>query len=178
MQKIEFSISFTPWTIDTYSVFSLDHEIENILYNQNEDGLSDDYDSYDWTFNHKGYVQSLAENWLDIVTGEVLDDVIKSIKLDGESYSPREYNFSTDNCNIIFEVDIDKLCDYIEQNKDDYEKNKIQSESGFMWLGDIMQQMLHYYLHNESIKALPPEYYEDSQRELTQGYEFIDYELK
>lgn len=124
-QKIDFSIMFSPWSIDTYNLFNFDSEIEMILLDQNEDNKPSDYDDYEWTFETKEYVQALAENWQHLLNKYILDEVILSVELEGEAYSPREYNFSTDNCAVIFTVDVDKLNEYIDRNKEDFEQNKI-----------------------------------------------------
>lgn len=173
---------YTPWTIDTYSTFDFDsHDESEIDYYNEEHNTSYTYDDFDWTYNHKGLVQCLASNWLDFVQKNIIDDVILAIEPDGEPWSPREYNFSTDNQNIIFTVNIDALKKYIFNNVDDYNVNKIQDRSGFWWMGDDEQTMLNYYLRTKSEQDYTQyDYYSDQLDQLQsngQLYDFVSYEL-
>lgn len=173
---------FTPWTIDTYQTFNMERAEEQIVgYLQEENPEKDiTYDDINWTYDMKGYVQALAEKWQQLLTDNILDDVILSVELDGESYSPHEYNFSTDNCATVFDVNIEKLRAYIKENQGHYNKNYIRSCDGFMCLMDDEQVMLHYYLTYKSGDEYKPYTYimdvlDDDQ--IGDGYNFIDYEL-
>jgi hypothetical protein len=182
IKPIEMNIMFTPWTIDTYSTFTFDdhdeREIEN--YNQ-ENGTELTYDDFEWEYDHKGYVKQLADNWLDFMRDNIIDDVILAIEPDGEPWSPKFYNFSTENQNIKFTVDYAKLTEYIEANREHYQKNKIGSCDGFMWFGDDDQTMLHYYLQYKSGSDYTDENYYYDQIEALQSngqiYEFVKFEV-
>jgi len=174
------NIMFTPWTIDTYSTFTTDSFETMEIDNYNEvNGTNYNYDDFEWSYDHKGIVKALAKNWLEFVTDNIIDDVIVAIKPDGEPWSPREYNFSTDNQNIIFTVNYDKLNDYIKANQASYNKNKIASCDGFMWFGDDDQTKLHYYLAYKSGNDYTPANYQMDQyeREFDSSWEYITYEL-
>lgn len=168
--KIETQITFTPWTIDTYNVFTCEHEEEAIL-----DDLGGNYDDYDWEYDFEGYIKALALNWLKIVNEYILDDVIKGVELVDEPYSPREYNFTTDNCQVSFNVDIKKLNEYIENNREAYNNEHIRSCDGFMWFGDDNDTKLHWYLHTVSEAKLPREVYIQTQYEEVPATEYITY---
>lgn len=180
-KTINFEITYTPWTIDTYNTFDFeshdDQEIEN--YNA-ENNTNLYYDDFNWSYNHKGLVKQLADNWLNLTRETILDNVIKAIEPNGEPYSPREYNFTTDNQSINFTVNYDALLAYIEDNKEHYNVNKIQSCSGFWWLGEEDQTMLHYYLAYKSAADYPEFDYISDQSDLLNGngqiYEFVTYE--
>lgn len=176
-EKVHFSIMYSPYTIDTYNTFNFDYEIENILYNQEEVNEPSTYDDYNWEYDHAGYVQALAENWLVLMRENIIDDVVLAVDLDGKACSPREYNFTTDDCNVTYTVDVDKLNAYIKANQSDFDQNKIKSDDGFVWLGDETQQKLHYYLLHESIKGYSDEYYMSDVFERVPAYDYISYTL-
>lgn len=182
IKTIQLNIMFSPYTIDTYNTFDFDSHDENEVYNYNDEHNTNyTYDDFDWTYDRKGLVKQLADNWLYLTKANILDDVILDIVPDGEPYSPREYNFSTDNQNIIFTVDYDKLTAYIKDNQAHYDANKIKSSSGFWWFGDDDQTMLHYYLHFKSAADYTENDYINDQYDLLQGngliYEFVTFEL-
>lgn len=169
-KEIEFQVMYTPWTIDTYVTFDTERweEMEIGAYNE-EHGTKYGYDHFEWEYDHKGFVKQLAENWLYLVPKNIIDDVILGIEADGEPWSPREYNFSTDNMNVKFVVDVEKLAAYVDANRDHYDAEKIKSGDGFMWLGDEEQTMLEYYLAQKSVGEYTAEDYEDDQRDLLDG---------
>jgi len=183
MQKqLKLSIMYTPYTIDTYSTFDFESHDEMEVANYNEENnTSYTYDDFDWTYDHKGLVKQLADNWLELMRAHIIDDVILAIEPDGEPWSPREYNFSTDDQNIIITVDYDKLVQYIKDNQAHYDDNRIQSCDGFMYLGDDEQAMLHYYLAYKSITDYSESDYISDQYDLLQGNgqldEFVSFEL-
>jgi len=178
---IEFDITFTPWTIDTYGTFTGDGDDEYILESLSEEtGRDIEYDDVEWDYDHKGFVQNLAEKWLELLHKNIIDDVILNIELDGKAYSPREYNFTTDNCNTIFTVDIEKLHAYVKNHDDDYAEKRIHSASGFMCFMDEDARELHYYLRAISEKEYSAWDYMNDVLDDDQStwYNFIDYKLK
>lgn len=173
---------YTPWTIDTYSTFTFDREEEYIIDDLCEsDGKQYTYDDFTWDYDHKGLVKQLHENWLGLIHANVLDEVILAIEPDGEPWSPKYYNHGTDNANIHFVVDYEKLLAYIDVNREHYEQNKIRSTDGFMWLGDEDETMLQHYLTYKSGADYTDESYECDQWDLLIGngqmQEFINYEV-
>ena len=145
-KQIELESMFTPYTIDTYSTFTLDNE-EMIIENLSEEtGRSLNYDDINWTYNHAAFVNALAEKRLEVLRDNILDNVILAIADNTDISSPREYNFKTDNCFNVYTVDAGTLDKFIADNKDDYEKNKLRDRDGFWWFGDDDQTKLNYYL--------------------------------
>lgn len=150
-QKITLETLYTPWTLDTYQTFTFDQSDENeIEFYNDENNTSYDYDDFDWTYDCKGYVQALAENLLDKLRENIIDDVILSIDSDLKVYTPKEYNFTTDKIFLDFTVNYDLLKAYVAANNEEYQKEKIKSCSGFMWFGEEEHDMLNWYLRNVS----------------------------
>ncbi len=176
-KKIELDISSTPYTIDTYQTFTFEGEDDYILESLNEDSKKEiTYDDVDWTYDCKGYVQDLATSWAELMNANIIDSVIKKITLDGKAYSPKYYNFATDNCNVVFEVDYKRLKAYIAKHQTDYDKNHIRSYDGYMCFMDKNEVMLHYYLHNESNRKYDHfESYHYDQIEGVPAMEYITY---
>jgi len=166
MNKKEMTIIDTPYTIDTYNTFTLD----------NEEALMDEgktYDDYEWEYDHKGYVQALADNWEVLMRENILDDIIKNITVTGKAHSPREYNFTTDNAPIAIEYDQEALHAYIEAHKEQYEAEKRHSYDGYMWLGEEEDNMLMWYMETVSTKLYRTVDYYMDQRDDVIEYEYM-----
>lgn len=165
-------ITFTPYTIDTYNVFTFDR-VDNAF-------IEDDrtYDDYEWEYNHAGYVQALADNWEVLMQKNILDDVILGVTLDGKAYSPREYNYTTDNAQVVFTINYDALLAYIEKNKEAYDRDHIRDYDGFWWLGDEDDTMLHYYLHTKTLETYPESEYMQDQDRGVSAYEYVEAKIK
>ena len=153
-KTIELETTFTPWTLDTYQTFTFERaENMEIDHWSRELGLKLDYDDFDWSYDTDGYLQALSDRLKSLLQEYILDDVIVGLEFN-EPTSPRQYNFTTDKSFVEWEVDMDKLEKYIEENKEDFEENKLSSGPGFVWLGDEEQTKLNYYLCEESTKLL------------------------
>lgn len=112
----------------------------------------------------------LFDNLHHLLTKNIIDDVILSITKDGEPWSPREYNFTTDEGSLFFEVNHEKLAQYCYgDNAEDYNKNKLRSRDGFMWLGNREQTMLVYYLAHKSADDYTPDDYYSDQIDMLEG---------
>lgn len=166
IKKLEFDTMFTPWTLDTYQTFDMSNN-EYLI----EDGK--EYDDYNWEYDFQGYLAALYANYIELLNNNILDDVILKVDAGDKGVSsPKEYNHSTDRGYPVFTVNYDKLLEYIEGNRDDFEKNKIQDGSGFWWYGSDDDTMLHYYLKTVSSGAYNFEaYYYDQMG----GVEQLDY---
>ena len=143
MTTRELSTLDTPYTLDTYNTFSLDCE-EALI----DDGKT--YDDYEWEYDIENYLQALADNWGKLMRANILDNVLKNITVTGKAYSPREYNFTTDNAPIAIEYDQEALHAYIEAHKEQYEAEKRRSHDGYMWLGEEEDNMIMWYLSTVS----------------------------
>lgn len=169
--KLELETSFTPYTLDTYQTFTFDN-----VYSQVCEDLACGFDDLEWDCEHNHYVQALAENWVVLMNENIVDDVILGVKAEGKSYSPREYNFRTDGCNMFFDVNVKELEKYIEKNLENYNENKLKSCDGFMWFGDDLQTKLNFYLENETTKKYEaPTYYFD-QIDGVDANEYVSWE--
>lgn len=178
-KEIELNSMFTPYTIDTYQMFTMDREEEYIIENLSEDtGRELTYDDIDWTYDHEGFVQALANKRLQVLQENIIDDVILSVRENGPAVSPKEYNFKTDDAFDIYTVDIVKLNQYISDNIADYQENKLKDGPGFWWFGDDDQTKLNYYLGKKTEKEYDPidAYYYDMTDDLSEG-EFIQAKL-
>ena len=57
-KNIVLNSMFTPYTIDTYSTFTMDNEEDYVIESLSEEsGRELTYDDIDWTYDHKGFVQ-------------------------------------------------------------------------------------------------------------------------
>jgi len=154
---------FTPYTLDTYQTFTFENDEECLI----DDGKT--YDDYDWNYDCKGYLNDLAKNLIVLLRDNILDDVITAIDSDMKVLSPKQYNFDTDKIFIDFKVNQLKLDKYINDNIDDYEKNKLKNCDGFMWFGDDNQTRLNYYLRAVSAEKYPAiDYFYDQIEEVDQ----------
>lgn len=169
---INLETTYTPWTLDTYQTFTFDNAEDMIL--EDLDKTAEDV-SFSW--DHKGYLKDLSINLIDLLKYNILDDVILSIEPDGDPASPAYYNYISDHLFINWTVNINKLKKYINDNIEDYNKNKIGSGSGFCWLGDEEETMLNYYLFNESVKKYSDEAYFYDQLDGVLAWEYVTYKI-
>ena len=172
---------YTPYTIDGYQTFDLESETDMLVEEECEKtGKELSYDDFDWDYDCRGYLEALAKNLIKILNEEILDDVILSVTSDYRVISPRYYNYTTDKIYIDFEIDKKKLDKFIEENFKDYEKDRIKSNDGFIWLADEDddETKLEYYLRKVSEKKYSQEaYMMDQVVDGVDGYEYITYKL-
>ena len=172
MQKITLDTSDTPYTLDTYATFTMDNTDEYMLENERETNPNAEYDDFDWTCDHKGYLQSLADNWLVLMRENILDSVILAIEITGAPISPREYNFSTDRAPIEITYNETALLEYIAKHREQYEKEKRHSYDGYIWLGDERDNEIMWYMQNASTVLYTPDAYVMDQYEYMNEREF------
>ena len=131
-------------SLDTYSDMS---DIIDIDYKKTHDGVAKQ-----WTSLFIDILPDLEKDtWLKIVAYESL-------------WSPKYYNFSTDEVNANIEYDIEKIVQYLEKNRDDF--TKYIKENNTSYDGFIA------YLDNtfdDYIKALRDD---TKESELTQVIDF------
>lgn len=112
------------YTIDTYGMFNPDYYID-------DDDWTDDTD-----FDHIAYVAELSNYCAEVIERACGYDFVKfkcRVSATG-SFSPREYNFKTDNGELLIEFDDAKVLKYIKAHQDtfnEYLKNKFTSYDGF-----------------------------------------------
>jgi hypothetical protein len=180
-EKINLDIMSTPWTIDTYAIYTSDQHEEMEIDCYNEQNKTDlDYDGFDWTYDHKGLVQWLADTLLSQLRGNIRDNVILAIEQDGDAWSPSYYNYATDNASFTYLVDVDALNKYVDDNLAAYNEQKKRGYDGFIWTGNELETKLAWYLEHKS----EPDYkYWDAISDTLEDlqvngvwYEFISYE--
>lgn len=186
-KEIKLDSMFTPYTIDTYQTFTLDDQEDMIIqdkcdYDENgirrEASIDVRYDDLEWEYDHKGFVQALADRRLELLQENIIDDVIIDIRSDGPAVSPKEYNFKTDDTFEVYTVDIVKLNQYISDNIADYQESKLKSCDGFIYLGDDDQVKLNYYLKTKTEKEYDStETYYYDMIEGIDFYEFVSAKL-
>jgi hypothetical protein len=182
--QIKLTTMYMPYTLDTYQTFTSDgHEEREIEYMSEEQKKELTYDDFEWQYDHKGLVNMLYNNLFDLLEENIIDDVILKIEKDGEPWSPKEYNFRTDEGSYIFTVDHAKLAEFcFSENEKDYHENKLQNRSGFIWMGTREQTMLAYYLDKKTAVEYTPDDYFEHQTDMLDGnggwYEVITCELK
>jgi hypothetical protein len=108
-----------------------------------------------------------------LLNENITDDVIKKVEV-GDSWSPREYNFTTDKAEITFEVDAKKLAQYVKLHEAKYHEEKMKSCDGFLWLGNEDERILNWYLQAESTKLYKFDDYVMEQLEQVEQWEFIE----
>lgn len=175
MQKITLDTSDTPYTLDTYSTFTMDNADEYMLETEREANPDAIYDDYDWTYDHAGYLQALADNWQTLMRENILDGVILAINITGTPISPREYNFSTDRAPIEIEYNEKLLQAVIDANRAKYEKEKRRSCDGYMWLGDERDNEIMWYMEHASTALYSPADYQMDQHEQVDEFDYVTY---
>lgn len=122
MKTIQTISSTLGYTIDTYGQFDAG-ELLDADWGDNTE------------FDNVAFVADLANYCAEFIT-EACKDYAGfeiSVVADG-SYSPREYNFSTDEAELSVRFEADKLMEYILKNKpafEQYLKDTFTSVSGF-----------------------------------------------
>lgn len=106
-------------TIDTYGMFENYSVVDMMIDDYNEEnGVSLDYDDFEWTYDFKQIVAEIAEARAKELVEDV--DCIESIKV-LRSGSPEYYNFTTDWFVGEYVIDLDKLEKTISENKEKFE---------------------------------------------------------
>lgn len=117
--------------IDAYQTFTqgsdywLEGELDNIADMTGADptpfvqeGRDLWHGGLEYHYDHAGWVQALAVESVEVMA-ELLgedDPVVKGITFTGESWSPREYNFTTDGYMAEWTIDADALEAWLAEN--------------------------------------------------------------
>ncbi len=172
MKCMELETLYSPYTLDTYNIFTLDSAIDSeIEYHNDNNTRQIDYNDFDCDM--ESYKKDLAIHLVELLNENILDDVILKITSDMKVISPSEYNYITDKIWLGLEYDEIKLDEYIEKNQADFDEKKIKSCSGFMWLGEEIDEKIIYYLNEVSGKKFSRDAYIISQFEDVSEYEYI-----
>jgi len=169
MEKITLETLYTPYTLDTYSIFDMDIDEMSMFE------LEGEYDDYTFEYDFDTYKKDLAVNMIKLLKENIIDNVITGIESDCVVHSPKEYNYTTDKIYIDFIVNKKELDLYIEKNIDKYNTEKIKDREGFWWLGNEDQTRLNFYLCNKSIELYSSDDYVMDQYEDVQDYNYVTY---
>jgi hypothetical protein len=112
--------------IDTYAVLTGDRADEmTIVARENENRPADtpeyDYDSFDWTHNHKQIVEDFAKESIAIIWQAIANTDYAKIITNIEyikSGSPKFYNYTTDWYTATYTVDEKELDIYAKRHTD------------------------------------------------------------
>ena len=108
-----------------------DCEIEYVNESREELGLSEiDFDDIEWNF--KDYENNLVETYAENVL-KLLSEFVEKITVE-KIVSPTYYNYSNDAVDIIAEINVEKIKNYVEENLDsfqEYLQNHYTSRRGF-----------------------------------------------
>jgi hypothetical protein len=126
--------------VDTYSCFNgdswVEQELEHFGSGESEAPYdSDNYDDYEWNYDHAAILKDLAEASASNVLEQLSHDgIIESIEVQGVD-SPREYNFITDSYTALWTLNLTKLDGWAAENNfnaEEYLSEFHGSRSGFM----------------------------------------------
>lgn len=113
---------------NVFDSYNIDDDFENDFSEYNADQFWDNFDND----KYKTKIQELAA---DFLTYEIDDNNGNEIKIEaGELYSPKYYNFDTDNIELTVEFDKFKLLDAIKKDVnafDTFLKENYSSYDGF-----------------------------------------------
>lgn len=137
------------YTIDSYGMFTGESVDESEAeYYRDIYGIDTEYAEFD--YDHVGIVKALAENSIDILESELKGDIVKSITFE-KSTSPQFYNYTTDSYIAVWDINHNKLIDYILANKKEYEKF-FEAEWREVWADESKSDvvaMLDFYTRSE-----------------------------
>lgn len=98
---------------DTYGLFTPEHfENIEIQYASEVSGQDDlDYDDFDWEYDHPAIVRNISETIADAIVERLIENGLESATATEviDSWSPREYNFTSDGFEMRFTCDPKEL---------------------------------------------------------------------
>lgn len=117
------------------TLWEIDYNYIEDFINQDrkELGLYSDYDINDINIDNSAYELDIVKNFCDVLP-EFMSDFIISIELQ-KIISPKKYNFYNDSANVIIDVNIENIKNFIYSNKEkfiEYLKLKYTSCDGFI----------------------------------------------
>ena len=98
---------------DTYSLFTTEHFENNEIQNASEVSGQDDldYGDFDWEYDHPAIVRGISEALADTIVEKLMEIGLESAAATDviDSWSPREYNFTSDGFEMRFTCDPEEL---------------------------------------------------------------------
>lgn len=121
---------------DTYHLFDGDSlDSDTLDWYREESGLDIEWGDLDWTYNHPQIVRGLAEscmNWIAATLMEAGLESMTNVQL-LDTWSPREYNFTSDGFEMGFTCDPEELRELTEDfDVDGWAAKYYKSYDGFM----------------------------------------------
>jgi len=108
--------------------------IEEFIKEERENkGLFSEIDFNDVEIDNETYENDIVKSFCEKLPN-LMSDYINSIEFE-KIISPKEYNFENDSANVIIDVNIDKIKDFIYNNKDKFSeflKKRYTSCDGFI----------------------------------------------
>jgi hypothetical protein len=150
-----------------------DYQINEDFENGDFDMSAEDYwDKFD-NEKYKEVVQHTADNFL---SGDIEAEGITINIAVGELYSPRFYNFATDQLELTVDYDKEDIANFAKENKEDFNsflKENYSSYDGFSsstannyseWVEDFTED------NEQSIGAILTFIFKDEMEEYQQGF--------
>lgn len=142
------------FTIDTYGMFNGDSvdESEVDYYTEEYQLTPEEAQQIDFDYDHAGIVEALATASVSILENELAGDaVVKSISLPVKTRSPQFYNYTTDSYDAEYEIDLDALLVYANQNQAEFGKH---IEDNWREFVNVPQEITVEYLQADDDKFL------------------------
>ena len=173
--QIELSTLYTPYTLDTYQTFNFENVEEQMMEYYNDLHQTEkNYDDFIWEYDTDTYLQDLAKSLVTLLNDNILDTVIEAVHYNGKAYSPKEYNFKTDDTDLIFTVNEKNLDEYITKHETAYHTEKLQDRPGFWWMGNEAETKLAFYLHHKTQNEYEPFTYMMDQFDQVDALEYVN----
>ena len=153
MQKITIDTRCTPYTCDTYSIFSSDVYFDYIADDQ-EDGA----ESEDVYFDQKQIIQKIGTIAADFMRDEY--SLITGAQVVG-TFSPKFYNYTTDSAESEIEADMNAVRAYCIKNNWEDQIEKIDADVWMMngiYVKDQAEAMLLFYIDHFSTDEMVNDY--------------------
>ncbi len=141
MQKITIDTRCTPYTCDTYSMFSSDVYFDYVSDDQEEGAESEDVN-----FDQKEIIKKIGTIAADFMRDQY--DQITGAQVVG-TFSPSFYNYTTDSAEIEIDADMEKIKAYCIDKKWEDQIEKIDNDVWMMngiYIKDQAEAMLLFYI--------------------------------
>lgn len=113
--------------------YNWDYITEFINNERKEKGLYSDFNENDIQIDYKAYENDIALSLCEVIKNE-LSDYINDIEFES-IYNPKAYNFQNDSINVIIDVNVENIKNFIYTHKIEFEKylkSKYTSYDGFI----------------------------------------------
>ena len=153
MQKITIDTRWTPYTCDTYSMFSSD-----VYFNYVSDDQEEGAEFEDVFFDQKQIIKKIGTIAADFMRDEY--SLITGAQVVG-TFSPKFYNYTTDSAEIEIEADMEAIRAYCIKNNWEDHIEKIDENVWMMngiYVKDQAEAMLLFYIDHFSTDEMVNDY--------------------